>query len=201
MMNLIHHTKPRLLLSCPYISFAAAKSWQNRRRTFTALAESNSAPVTKTTETQAFPVIPPSFVTSDSQPSKNIQSSRAQTFADKLRLRAAHTERKKKRVKHAEIPRAIAAAKDAISRSHASQGGIIKSLHEAVVSDKQSKRGTKRVYGKADVNTSKTYATAKAPKLRLIKPKEEGWEADEWQDHGWGEDGMHLAASTLFIMQ
>jgi hypothetical protein len=230
-MNLVQYVKLRLLLSCPYpagktISFAAAKPWQNRHRTFTALAESNSA-----LEAIATQATPPSSVHSDSRPvkeknhgrvakalhvSKNIQSPppsdgiRLQRLSDKLRLRlrAANTrptERnsKKKRGEHAEMSSAIEAAADAISRDHANQEDIIKSLHDAIVSDKRPKREKKKANEKkkkpAYVDTSalfESFPTEKAPKRKRIKPKEERLEADEWQDRGWGIDGVHLAAST-----
>ncbi|KIM89261.1 hypothetical protein PILCRDRAFT_218764 [Piloderma croceum F 1598] len=223
-MNLIHYAKPRLLLSCPYpagkiISFAAAKPWQNRPRTFTALAESDSAPGAELiVATQA---IPPS-VHSDSRlvtkknhgrvaialhVSKNIQSfplARPQKLSDKLRLRRATEKKKNKTKEHAEISSAISAAEDAISRNHASQEDIINSLHGAIVSDKKSKRGKKRAHEKkkkpANVDISalfKTFTASKAPEHRRIKLNEEGWKADEWQSHGWGKDALVPLTSEL----
>ena len=225
-MNFIHHIKPRLLLSCPYpagkqIYLTVAKPWQNRHRAFTALAESRGAEHTIATQ-----AIPPSSVHSNSRPAKNSKNNltaktlhfskkiqisspgdhaQPQRFSDMLRLQRA-IENKKKREQHAKTSSVIKAAAEAISRDHANQNDIIKWLQKASIpSDKRSKRRAKENKKKPKyVDTSalsKTFVAEKAPERECIKPTEKGWTADEWQDRGWGKDGMHLAASTLFIMQ
>jgi len=228
-MNLIHHVRPGLLLSCRYPAAKTSYSATAKpcRRTFTLrsmLDELDNTPSAEEhTATEAIPKSE-STLHSDHPPKRIILrgrlpkpsgtkksppppdgDSKSLTFSQKLRLRAAERRATEKKKRYAGTRDAVLAAEGAISRDHANQDDILQTLHQAIVFDKRPKGMKKAKKKTSTVDTSTLFQALKSeqpPEIPLVKVGRQGWKADEWLNGGWGKDGMHSALHPiLLIMQ